>query len=295
MLYSMTGYGRAEILENGRRFVVEMKSVNNRYLDINIRMSKMFAAFDAGLRSILKEYIRRGKVDVFVTYEDMNLADTEIRYNEGIAARYVEILDRMQRELDVKNDITTTRLAQMPDVLKMDEARPDEEVVREHLFRTMREAAKAYNETRIREGAYLEEDLISKLVEITGHVDFITERAPTLIAGYEEKLKERITALLDDKQIDENRLLTEVAIFADKSSIDEELVRLKSHIGAFRDMVRNGDVKEGIGRKMDFMIQEMNRESNTILSKSNDMEISAHAVEVKTTIEKIREQIQNVE
>ena len=295
MVNSMTGYGRYEVLEGERRIIVEMKSVNNRYLDINIRMPKLFNPFDTEIRALMKKDIKRGKVDVYITHENLKATDLNIRYNADIASRYMELFNEMSGTLGIPNDVTAGKLSSMPDVFKLEEAEVDDNLLHDLLIAAVEGACGQFAASRRREGSFLQKDLEEKLIRIVDDVEFITARSPQIIAEYEQKLNERIRALLKDKQIDESRILTEVAIFADKSGIDEELVRLKSHVDAVRDTLEMGDDKEGIGRKLDFMIQEMNRESNTILSKSSDMEITNCAVDLKTEIEKIREQVQNIE
>lgn len=292
MIKSMTGFGRCEVSEAERKITVEMKSVNHRYLDVNIKMPKKLNYFEAAIRSELKKYIQRGKVDIFISYEDLTESDVCIKYNKEIAAEYMEYLRQMAEEFQLENDIQVSKLSRYPEVLTMEERTVDEEEIWKVLGKAVQGAAEGFVETRIKEGENLREDLLSKLDGMLQHVDYITERSPQLIEGYKTKLRERVHELLEDAQIDENRLMMEITLFADKVCVDEELVRLRSHIEATKKALEDGG---SIGRKLDFIAQEMNREANTILSKANDLETSNRAIELKTEIEKVREQIQNIE
>ena len=288
----MTGFGRCEIAEADRKITVEMKSVNHRYLDVTIKMPKKLNFFEAAIRTELKNYMQRGKVDLFITYEDFTESIVCVKYNKELAAEYMQYFDRMAEDFSLDNDIRVSTLARFPEILTMEEQTVDEEQLWKLLDKALKGAAENFVETRIREGENLRNDLIAKLEGMLAHVDFITERSPEIIEEYKEKLTKKVEELLSDKQVDESRLLMEVTIFADKVCVDEELVRLRSHITATRDALLAGG---SIGRKLDFIAQEMNREANTILSKSSDLEISNRAIELKTEIEKIREQIQNIE
>ncbi len=292
MIKSMTGFGRAEVSENNRKFTVEMKSVNHRYLDVNIKMPKKLNFFESSIRALLKDYIQRGKVDIFITYEDMTENNVSIKYNRDIAAEYLTYLKSMAEEFQLEDDIRVSTLSRYPEVLAMEEQTIDEEGIWKTLEKAIRKAAEGFVETRIKEGENLREDLISKLDGMLMHVDFIKERSPEIIAEYKQKLEDKVRELLEDVKIDENRLLMEVTIFADKVCVDEEIVRLQSHIETTKATLQAGG---SMGRKLDFIAQEMNREANTILSKANDLEISNCAIELKTEIEKVREQIQNIE
>ena len=292
MIKSMTGFGRCEIAEADRKITVEMKSVNHRYLDVTIKMPKKLNFFEAAIRTELKNYMQRGKVDLFITYEDFTESNVCVKYNKELAAEYMQYFDRMAEDFSLDNDIRVSTLARFPEILTMEEQTVDEEQLWQLLDKALKGAAENFVETRIREGENLRNDLIAKLEGMLTHVDFITERSPEIIEEYKEKLTKKVEELLSDKQVDESRLLMEVTIFADKVCVDEELVRLRSHITATRDALLAGG---SIGRKLDFIAQEMNREANTILSKSSDLEISNRAIELKTEIEKVREQIQNIE
>lgn len=292
MIKSMTGFGRCEITENNRKFTVEMKSVNHRYLDVNIKMPKKLNFFESAIRAELKNYISRGKVDLFITYEDYTENNASIRYNRELAAEYMKYLRQMQEDFGLDDDIRVSTLSRYPEVFSMEEQNIDEEELWKELQKAIKGAAEGFVRTRIAEGEHLKEDLIDKLDGMLKLVDFISERSPRIVQEYRQKLEDKVRDLLGDVQVDENRLLTEVTIFADKVCVDEELVRLRSHIETTKKTLQEGG---SIGRKLDFIAQEMNREANTTLSKSNDLEISNCAIELKTEIEKVREQIQNIE
>ncbi len=292
MIKSMTGFGRCEITENERKFTVEMKSVNHRYLDVNIKMPKKLNFFESAIRGELKNYISRGKVDVFITYEDFTENNTTIRYNKEVATEYLKYLREMSQDFGLDDDIRVSTLSRYPEVFTMEEQTMDEEELWKGLQKAIKGAAENFVQTRITEGENLRDDLIQKLDNMLSLVDFITERSPQIIKEYREKLMTKIQDILGSVQVDENRLLTEVTIFADKVCVDEELVRLRSHIETTKKTLLEGG---SIGRKLDFIAQEMNREANTTLSKSNDLDISNCAIELKTEIEKVREQIQNIE
>ncbi len=292
MIKSMTGFGRCEVTFDSRKFTVEMKSVNHRYLDVNIKMPKKLNFFESTIRAELKNYISRGKVDVFITYEDFSESNTSVCYHKEVAAEYLKYLRQMAEDFGLDDDIRVSTLSKYPEVFTMEEQNIDEEELWKELQKAIAGAAEMFVQTRITEGENLRDDMIQKLDGMLKLVDFITERSPKIVAEYRQKLEERVRELLEDNTVDEGRLLTEVTIFADKVCVDEELVRLRSHIETTRKTLLEGG---SIGRKLDFIAQEMNREANTTLSKSNDLEISNCAIELKTEIEKIREQIQNIE
>ena len=292
MIRSMTGYGRAELANDDMKITVEIKSVNNRYLDIGIKMPRQLGMLEASIRSELKKYIKRGKVDVYISYEDLKEANMQVKYNSKIAGEYLQYLEQMAKEYGIVNDIRVSSLAKFPDVFTMEEEPLDPEQLWESLRAVVCEAAENFLQARVREGEFLYNDLMNKLDEMQGHVDFITERSPQIVASYRQRLYEKVRELIGESTIEDSRIIQEVTIYADKVCVDEELVRLQSHIKATRAAL---DGSEGIGRKLDFIAQEMNRESNTILSKSDDLEVSDRAIELKTTVEKVREQIQNIE
>lgn len=292
MIKSMTGFGRGEVSKGQRKITVEMKAVNHRYLDVNIKMPKKLNFFDASIRNLLKEYIQRGKVDIYITYEDLSEQTVSVKYHPDVAASYLAYLNEMAESFSLENDIRVSTLSRYPEVFTMEEQEIDEESIWKVLEAAIREACESFVESRLKEGENLKNDLVGKLDGMLGLVDYIEENSPKIIEEYKQKLQAKIHDLLEDNRVDENRLLMEVTIFADKICVDEEIVRLRSHIM----MVKNTLIEGGsIGRKLDFIVQEMNREANTILSKSTDLEISNRGIELKTEIEKVREQIQNIE
>jgi uncharacterized protein (TIGR00255 family) len=292
MIKSMTGFGRGEYADENRKFTVEIKSVNHRYLDMAIKMPKKLNFFESAIRNELKNSIQRGKVDVFITYEDYTENNVGIKYNRDVAEEYLKYLKQMSEEFDLDCDVRVSTLSRYPEVFTMDETEVDEDEIWAGLQKAIQAAAEKFVETRIKEGENLRDDLICKLDDMLTHVSYIKERAPEIIAEYKASLTEKVKELLGDTKVDEARLLTEVTIFADRVCIDEEIVRLTSHIETTKKTLIDGG---SIGRKLDFIAQEMNREANTILSKANDLATSDHAIELKTEIEKVREQIQNIE
>lgn len=293
MIKSMTGFGRCEVQDESRKFTVEMKSVNHRYLDANIRMPKKLNFFETAIRSLLKQSVQRGKVDIFITYEDLSEQQVSLKYNEVLAAEYLSYFEKMQEKFSLENDIRVSTLSRYPEVLTMEEQAVDEEELWKGLKKALDGAIRQFVETRTSEGEHLREDLIEKLDNMLKLVGCIEERSPQIIAEYRDKLETKVKELLADTQIEDSRIAAEVVIFADKICTDEEVVRLRSHIVQMKDTLVSDD--SGIGRKLDFIAQEMNREANTILSKANDLEISNIGIELKTEIEKVREQIQNIE
>lgn len=292
MLKSMTGFGRCEKVTEEYKISVEMKAVNHRYLDFSIKMPKKFNYFEAGIRSLLKNHIQRGKVDVFISYEDYTENRMCLKYNGALAAEYMSCFAKMQEQFGIENDVRVTTLARMPEVLTMEQATEDEEHMWKILSEALEEAAEKFVETRILEGENLCRDLLGKLDYMMELVSYIEERSPKILSEYRTKLEEKVKELLGNAVLDESRIAAEVTIFADKICVDEETVRLRSHIEHTRaELLAGGSV----GRKLDFIAQEMNREANTILSKANDLEISEKAIALKTEIEKVREQIQNIE
>ncbi|MCI8532861.1 MAG: YicC family protein [Lachnospiraceae bacterium] len=292
MIKSMTGFGRCEVSEGDRKITVEMKSVNHRYLDVSMKMPKKLNFFDSSIRAILKKYIQRGKVDVYISYEDLSEGNASLTYHPGIAAQYVEYFRRMEEQFGLTNDIQVSVLARCPEVLVMEEQQEDEKEIWHLLEQAVHGACEKFVEARVHEGEALKDDLMQKLDEILETVAFVEERFPQILSEYREKLRAKVRELFADAQIDENRLATEVTIFADKICVDEEIVRLRSHVEAVKAALETGG---SIGRKLDFIAQEMNREANTTLSKANDLEVSNRAIDLKTAIEKVREQIQNIE
>lgn len=294
MIKSMTGFGRGEAAGPNYKVTVEMKSVNHRYLDLSVKLPKKLNSYEANLKNILKKYLVRGKVDVYVTYENISEAKVDIQYNSGVAAKYLEIFRQMAEEFHIENDVRVSALSRYPEVLVTEDLEPEED----ELFTVTEEAfVKACEQiltARQNEGSHLKEDLLEKLDGMLSMIDYINSHSEGILKDYRAKLLERVQEVLNDANIDENRIVTEVVLYADKICVDEEMVRLKSHINSMRNALISGD-EEGIGRKLDFIAQEMNREANTTLSKANNLEISQKAIDLKTEIEKVREQIQNIE
>jgi uncharacterized protein (TIGR00255 family) len=292
MIKSMTGFGRCENANERCKFTVELKSVNHRYLDVNIKMPKKLNFFESSIRNLLKEYIERGKVDVFITYEDYSEDNFSLKYNQEIAGEYLKYLQQMAEQFGLENDIRVSTLSRYPEVLTMEEVQMDEEELWNLLEKALKGACEQFVETRVKEGENLKRDLLEKLDEMLENVAYISARSPEIVGEYRKKLEEKVKELLEDAHIEESRLATEITIFADKICVDEEIVRLRSHIEHTKTTLEEGGA---VGRKLDFIAQEMNREANTILSKANDLEVSNHAIDLKTEIEKVREQIQNIE
>ena len=292
MIKSMTGFGRAEAQDEQHKFTVEIKSVNHRSLDFNIKMPKKLSFFDSAIRTLLKEYMLRGKVDVFISYEDFTQSHMILQYNREVAGQYMAYFKEMADTFGIRNDITAAELGRFQDVFTMEEADSDEKELWGLLEQVLRKACEQFVTTRKTEGENLRTDLVQKLDQMLEKVGMVEERSPQILQEYRQKLEDKMKELLGDTQIEESRIASEVIIYADKICTDEETVRLKSHIQHMKDVLAEG---EGIGRKLDFIAQEMNREANTILSKANDLETSNLAIDLKTEIEKVREQIQNIE
>lgn len=293
MIRSMTGFGHGEVSnDKNQKVTVEMKSVNHRYCDISLKLPKKLAMFEANIRNIMKEYASRGKIDIYVSYEDLSETAVSLHYNQAMAEEYMQVFKKMQEDFNIETKITAEVLAKYPEVVTIEEVQQDEEVWWELLEVALRQAAEKFVETRTIEGANLKRDLLGKLDQMAADVTFIEERSPQIIAEYRSKLEEKVKEFLEDSTIEENRIAAEVTLYADKIAVDEEIVRLQSHISSMTDVLESD---ESIGRKLDFMAQEMNREANTILSKSSDVDLADHAIELKTNVEKVREQIQNIE
>ncbi|MFI3209294.1 MAG: YicC/YloC family endoribonuclease [Eubacteriales bacterium] len=292
MIKSMTGFGRCEISEEERKFTVELKSVNHRYLDVNMRMPKKLNFFETSIRNLLKKYAVRGKVDIFITYEDTTENNLALKYNETLAKEYLLYFDKMSKDFGIDNDIRVSALSRYPEVLTMEEQTTDEKELWKLLEQACKGAFAQFVETRIAEGERLKSDIESKLDGMLEKIDYIETKTPEIMKEYRTKLETKVRELLDDTQIDESRIATEIVLYSDKICTDEETVRLRSHIEHMRETLQ---LDEGIGRKLDFIAQEMNREANTILSKANNLDISNVAIDLKTEIEKVREQIQNLE
>ena len=278
MIKSMTGFGRCEISEGDRKFTVEMKGVNHRYLDMSIRMPKKLNFFETAIRTEIKKRIH-GQVS--------------LKYNESLAAEYLEYFKQMEEKFGIENDVRVSALSRYPEIFTMEEGSEDTDELWKGLKKALDGAVDGFVTTRTAEGEHLREDILAKLDGILEMVAFIEERSPKIVAEYREKLEAKVKELLEDTQIEENRIAAEVVIYADKICTDEEVVRLKSHVVHMKETLQSDEA--GIGRKLDFIAQEMNREANTILSKANDLEVSNTGIGLKTEIEKVREQIQNIE
>ncbi len=294
MIRSMTGFGRAEVSDGVNKILVEMKAVNHRYLDMNIRLPRRFMQFETRTRGVVKEYISRGKLDVFVTAQGEGGQGKELCYSRSLAESYLGYIRRISEEFGVPDDVTAVKLATMPEVLTMENSDEDADNLWQLLEEAIRDAGAMFTAQRTLEGETLYKDIMQKLTAVDDMVTSIELRSPEVVEEYRERLTSKVRELLEGTAVDEARLLTETAIFADKICVDEETVRLRSHVNSMRTALKPSS-DEQAGRRLDFIAQEMNREANTILSKCNDMEISSIAVSLKTMIEKIREQVQNIE
>ena len=288
----MTGYGRAVQLLNGREITVELRSVNNRYLDCTVKLPRIFSFAEDPIRQCVKQRVARGKVDVFVTVNFEALSDVDIRVNRPVLEGYLAAMKSIAADYDVRDDISVCALSRLPDVFTVEKQQQDEEQAVRDLLAVTGEAIDAFNAMREREGEALANDLRSRAGAILGLVERIEARSPITLAEYRERLTARMNEVLENTQIDEARILTEAAIYADKIAVDEETVRLRSHLAQLESMLDTGGP---IGRKLDFLMQEMNREINTVGSKASDLEQAKTVVEVKAELEKIREQMQNIE
>jgi len=288
---SMTGYGRCHIEEDGREMTVEVKSVNHRFLDISYRLSRTLSFLDDAVRKGVGARLARGHVDVFVSYANHRQDAKEVRVDTALAAAYKDALCQLAAAVGKDADVPLSDYARLPDVLTVQEKEEDQQAVRELFERALSGALDALIDMREQEGARMRADILEKIANIAAIREKVAERAPLVVAEYRDKLHQRIAALTEG-EIDEARLITEVAIFADRAAIDEELVRLLSHIAAIRETV---ELAEPVGRKLDFLVQELNREVNTIGSKASDTMIAQAVVSAKGEIEKLREQVQNVE
>ena len=292
MIKSMTGFGRYETVTDEYRIAVEIKSVNHRYCDLNIKLPKKFNEIENTLRMMMKEIAERGKVDVYVSYEDYAGKGTHVPYHPQIAKEYVKVAAQVAEEFELHNSLSAERLLGFADVISLEEESNDLESVFPIVTQTLQKTGEQFIASREREGEQLYQDIKGKLAYLLTLVAQVEERSPQMLQEHRQKLLEKVQELLGDRKIDEGILATELIVYADKVCVDEETVRLRSHIDAMSETL---DMQEAIGRKLDFIAQEMNREANTILSKANDKELSGIAINLKTEIEKIREQIQNIE
>jgi len=292
LVKSMTGYGRAEEAVNGYTITVELRSVNNRYLDCNVRIPRLYLFAEEAIKSRVQGAISRGKVDVFVTLENTGEQKLNVSLNKPVADGYYSALKELARTYGLQDDISVSLLSRFPEVLVAEKAEDDVEQMAKDICGVLDRALLDFDQMRTREGGRLKDDILSRAATIEGKVALVEERSPETVSEYRTRLESRMNEVLSNAQIDPARILTEAAIFADKVAVDEETVRLRSHISQLREMLEKGGA---IGRKLDFLIQEFNREANTIGSKCSDIEIARHVVDVKAEIEKIREQVQNLE
>ena len=291
-ILSMTGYGSAKGTVEGLNITAELKSVNNRYLDVSVRLPRGFLFAEEAIKAAVQQHISRGKVDVFLTVDSSQAADTVVRVNEPLLRAYLDALDSIAAEHGLQNDVTALSVARFPDVLSVEKAEADQDALRAGLVALMDEALAEYDRMRLREGQKLREDVESRLVTIEALVTEVETHAPETVEAYHNRLRQKLESVLEGKDVDEARVITECAVFADRVAVDEETVRLRSHIAQMRQMLAAGSP---FGRKADFLIQEFNRESNTIGSKCQNADIAKVVVDLKSEIEKIREQIQNIE
>ena len=292
MISSMTGYGRYEIQENERKVLVEISSVNHRYLDLNIRMPRVLMHLEDEIRKILKEKVARGKVEVSLTYQSTSKEDIDVVVNTALAEAYLEGLRKMGSQFGLEDDLKLSALMNVNDLMTFQKKATDEEEVSKIIYKGISGALVNFIQMRMNEGMALKEDILMKSKKLSQMIETIELRSPEVVKGYQQRLENRLGQLLQEAPIDESRIATEIALFADKCAIDEEITRLKSHIKQLEEILTEGGV---VGRKLDFLMQEMNREANTIGSKANDYEITTNVVALKTEIEKIREQVQNIE
>lgn len=292
MVKSMTGYGRAEETVNGGAITVELRSVNNRYLDCNVRIPRLYLFAEDAIKSRVQGSISRGKVDVFVTLDNAGADKVQVTVNRPVADGYFAALTELAKNYGLSGDISVSLLSRFPDVLLAEKAEEDVEEMAKDIAAVLDRALADFDQMRTREGERLREDILSRIQTIEALVSAVEERSPQTVAEYRAKLEARMSEVLSNTQLEPSRILTEAAIFADKVAVDEETVRLRSHIAQVREMLEQGGA---VGRKLDFLIQEFNRESNTIGSKCSDITISRKVVDLKAEIEKIREQIQNLE
>lgn len=292
MVKSMTGYGCARGQSGNIGIVIELRSVNNRYLDCNIRIPRVYTAMEDGMKALVQKYITRGKVDVYVNLDTSQADDMTVEVNKPVADSYVKALEQLSEMYKVKNDVTALALSRFQDVLRIEKKETDTDVLSKDICSVLEEALKGFDDMRTVEGEKLYRDINGRLDEIESLTNMAEKRSPITVAVYREKLAAKMTEILQSRDIDENRILLEAAIFADRVAVNEEIVRLRSHVSQLRSMLLSC---EPVGRKLDFLIQELNREANTLGSKGNDGEMARIVIDLKAEIEKIREQVQNIE
>ena len=291
MIKSMTGYGKANLEKNSRKYIIEIKSVNHRYMDVSIKMPRALSYLEEIIKNEISKNIKRGKVDVFITFENNSIEGREIKINTELAKGYIKELRKLAKEENILSDIQVNDIARYPDVLTIQDSQDDEEIKHE-ILEVVGKATENLVSMRKTEGEKIAKDLKERLELIQNKVNKVSKLSTGLIEEYVVKLEERVKQILKDQEIDKTRLAQEVVIYADRCSIEEEITRLNSHIAQFNKLL-NSD--EAVGKKLDFIIQEMNRETNTIGSKANSLEITNSVIDMKTEIENLREQVQNIE
>ena len=292
MIRSMTGYGRGEAVLHGRSITVEVRAVNNRYLDCAVKIPRLYVFAEEGIKALVQKNVGRGKLDVFVSIDSSAADQINVKVNRPVADGYYAALKELAHTYSLKDDLSVSLLSRFPDVLLVEKEEADTDLIAQDINQVLSQALEGFNAMREREGEKLCADVRTKAANIAALVGQVEARSPETVAEYRQKLLQRMEEVLGNTQLDESRILTEAAIFADKVSVDEETVRLRSHLSQLEEMLSQGGA---IGRKLDFLIQEFNREANTIGSKCSDIEISAQVVDIKAEIEKIREQVQNIE
>ncbi|MCR5106311.1 MAG: YicC family protein [Eubacterium sp.] len=294
MVYSMTGFGRGEYSDDARKIIIEMKSVNHRYCDISVKLPRSISRFEPEIRNRIKKYVERGKVDVFITYSNLKSSGFTVKYDKEVAEQYMNHLRSIEKDFGLEEEYKPTVIARFPDVFTVEENYYVEDEEYTVIEKVLDEAGKQFMESRAREGARLAKDMLDKMNELESLTCQVDELAPKMIEEFREKLTEKVQKLLEVTDIDEARIVQEVTIYSDKVAVDEELVRLHSHIEEVRNLLGEENA-DSIGRRLDFIVQEMNREANTTLSKSDSLAVTDIGLNMKTCIEKVREQVQNIE
>jgi len=292
MIYSMTGFGRSEYADENCKITVEIKSVNHRYCDISVKLPRIISRFEPEIRKCIKKYAERGKIDVYISYSLLSSTGSSVKYGKDVAYQYISHMRDMADEFGITNDISVSTVGRFPDVFTVDESYDVDDEQYSLIERVIDEAGTAFKLSRQKEGENLASDIVKKTAELERLTHQIEELMPHIIEEYKTKLTEKVSSLLETADIDESRIVQEATIYADRVAVDEEMVRLASHIKAVRDIVQEGGA---VGRKLDFIVQEMNREANTTLSKSDTLSVTDIGIDMKTCIEKIREQVQNIE
>ncbi|MCR5692259.1 MAG: YicC family protein [Eubacterium sp.] len=293
MLQSMTGFGRGEAFNDQYKITIEIKSVNHRYLDVNVRLPRKLNYLESAVRNEIKKYGSRGKVDIFINLEHVVGASVSLKYNKEMAEAYYRAVQEIAKDFSLQGEVSALDIARYQDVISQGDEDLDEEMLASLTMTALDIAGQQFVETRKQEGKHLQEDLLDKLNRVDSLVEEVRKRSPQIVEEYGQRIQAKVKELLGDNQVDDRVLATEMIVFADKVCVDEEMVRLKTHV---KNMIKTLESEvETVGRKLDFLTQEMNREANTILSKANDVIMADYGIELKTEIEKIREQIQNIE